>query len=181
MFYGSERTMEKLYSPWRSRYAESAERSTKTEDVGCPLCAYAHAPAHEDDKNFVLLRLQHVYVLLNLYPYNGGHVMVVPYKHVSNLTDLTPEERAEMTEATAHMIDTITAVLKPNGFNIGMNIGGKAAGGSIPEHIHMHVLPRWSGDTGFLPVLADTKPVSQNLVDTYRQLKKYLRSDNSNH
>ena len=177
----SERTMEILYSPWRSRYVQEADRETKAESIVCPLCAYAQAPEHDDDKNFILVRLHYTYVLLNLYPYNGGHVMVVPYKHVSNLTDLTPEERAEMTEATTHMIDVIKEVLKPNGFNIGMNIGGKAAGGSIPEHIHMHVLPRWSGDTGFLPVLADTKPISQNLVDTYRKLKKYLRSDYLKH
>ena len=172
--------MEKLYSPWRSRYAKAADRTKKVEEIDCVLCRYARARAQDDDKNFVLLRLHHVYVLLNLYPYNGGHVLVVPYDHVNNLTLLAPEARAEMMEATNHMIEVLLETLHPHGFNVGINIGGQAAGGSIPDHIHMHVLPRWLGDTSFLPLLADTKPISQNLSETYQQIKKQLQSDYSN-
>jgi len=170
--------MKKLYAPWRGSYTnkntKGAPRLTK-EDT-CVLCSHGDAPPHDDAKNLVLKRLEHNYILLNAYPYNAGHVMIVPYTHTDTLESLTPKTRAEMMEAANKMITVMTHELKPDGFNCGINLGGKAAGGSIPEHVHMHVLPRWFGDTSFLPTLADTKPISQDLIKVYTRLSKALET-----
>ena len=137
----------------------------------CIFCRLASTHG-QDEENFVLKRLDHTFVMLNLYPYNGGHVLIVPYSHVDTLNKLSNSARNEMIEVTNEAINIVEKELAPDGFNVGMNLGGSAAGGSIPEHIHMHLLPRWYGDTSFLPTLADTKPISQDLRALYSQLKK---------
>lgn len=171
--------MKKLYAPWRRFYAQSVEDRKqglsidKESPQPCIFCTLA-AQSDQDEKNFVLERFKHSFVMLNLYPYNGGHVLIVPYSHVETLDQLTADTRSELIEAANKIIRALEKELEPDGFNIGMNIGGKAAGGSIPDHIHMHVLPRWYGDTSFLPTLADTKPISEDLRALYIQLKGAL-------
>lgn len=162
--------MEKIYAPWRMNYASDAEQGKKK--IGeCVFCEYVAQAAH-DEENYVLARTNNALALLNLYPYNGGHILVIPFKHGDALDALAPEERVDVFELTNVAIEALKKTMQPHGINIGMNIGGKAAGGSIPEHLHMHIIPRWHGDTSFMPVIADTKPVSQNLNDVYKELKK---------
>jgi ATP adenylyltransferase len=165
--------MEILYAPWRMNYASDAEQG-KRKSGECIFCEYV-ARALDDETNYVLARTNNNLCILNLHPYNGGHVLVVPFKHGNSVNLLTVEERAEFFELTNTAMEVLREAMEPHGFNIGMNIGGKAAGGSIPEHLHMHIIPRWQGDTSFLPLTADTKPVSQNLQDVYNKLKEVFK------
>jgi ATP adenylyltransferase len=165
--------MKQLYAPWRRLYAYDAEKKKDVPLIECVFCHFA-AHAEEDGKNFVLKRYEYSFVLLNLYPYNGGHLLIVPYQHTDTLFKLDSRERAELMEVSSGAMLILNNVLSPHGFNMGINIGGKAAGGSIPEHLHMHLLPRWHGDTSFLPTLADTKPISENLLLLYTELKKFF-------
>lgn len=164
--------MDKLYAPWRSSYAtqEGEKKSTKQD---CVFCSIGRDPT-QDKENFVLERGTYTFTALNLYPYNGGHLLIAPYAHVDNLTLLDDQARSELIAAANQGIRLLEKSIKPDGFNIGMNMGGYAAGGSIPSHIHLHVLPRWKSDTSFLPTLADTKPISEDLARLYTCLKAVL-------
>lgn len=159
--------MDRLYCPWRSRYTTRVHSGDQDAD-SCVFCTTI--AANEDEKNFVLKRYAHTLVMLNLYPYNAGHVLVLSNKHHSKLNDLSPEERADFIETINVGIEIIEKTLKPGGFNVGFNLG-KFAGAGIPKHVHCHVLPRWEGDTNFLPLLADTKQISMDLTQMYRDLK----------
>lgn len=154
--------MKFLYAPWRENYIVSDHKNS-----ACPFCP---ADGDNDRKKYIIKRYEHVYLMLNLYPYNPGHLMVIPFNHVDQISKLTPEAQRELIETTAHASDILQKTLHADGVNIGMNIGGYAAGGTIPEHIHMHVLPRFKGDTNFLPLLADTKQVSRDLDSLYAHL-----------
>ena len=159
--------MEKLYAPWRSKYVASTNKGS-----ACPLCL---SLSHEDDeKRYVIKRYKHVFVMLNVYPYNAGHLLVIPFEHQGSLTDLTPGARAELIEVMALCERVLKQELKTDGINMGLNIGGLSAGGTIPEHLHMHVLPRFYGDTNFLPLLSSTKQIALDLNAMYQQLKKAL-------
>ena len=124
----------------------------------------------EDEKNHVLHRGEHNAILLNTYPYNSGHVMVVPNAHVGELTDLTPEAGCELWDLTTLAVQALKRTLYPQGLNIGMNLG-HAAGAGIGDHIHMHIVPRWSGDTNYMTTVAQTRVVPQSLEDSDRQLR----------
>lgn len=159
--------MEHLYAPWRSKYIRSHGNSPAGEN-GCPLCL---AAPEDDSKKYVIKRYEHVYLMLNLYPYNAGHVMVVPYQHTGTLAELEQDARAELLKVAAECEIILSQELRAEGFNIGLNLGGKTAGGTIPEHIHLHVLPRFNGDTNFLPLLSETKQISFDLNDLYKKLQ----------
>lgn len=162
--------MKDLFSPWRSRYIETFVR--KGEDpTGCVLCTVAEE--NRDEDNLVVLRGSTAYVLMNLYPYNSGHLMVVPYRHVPSLTDLTDDESLEIMSLLKKMMESLRVVMHPDGFNIGSNIG-RMAGAGLDQHVHFHLVPRWNGDTNFMPVLADTKLISQDMKDTYFKLRNTL-------
>ena len=156
--------MEHLYAPWRSNYITS-----HTAETGCALCL--SESGDDDAKRYVIKRYEHSYIMLNLYPYNAGHVMVIPYKHVGTLSSLTPEARAEIINNAALCEKVLKQELQAEGFNIGCNVGGKISGGTIPEHLHLHVLPRFLGDTNFLPLLSNTKQISLDLNVIYLKLK----------
>lgn len=162
--------MKKLYAPWRSSYTNMEEKPDRSFCVFCKLAQ----ETKQDEANFVLKRNIYTFTMLNLYPYNGGHLLIAPYQHVDNLSLLNSDARAELMEEAHHAVVLLQDTVEPDGFNIGLNMGGFAAGGSIPEHIHFHVLPRWKGDTSFLPTLADTKPISENLPELYTCLKAAL-------
>jgi ATP adenylyltransferase len=132
---------------------------------GCPFCSI---PTHAGDDSLVVARGTSTYAVLNLHPYNPGHLMVLPYRHVADLEDLTPEEAAELTTMTQQSIRVLKQVSGPHAFNVGLNLGG-VAGGSLAEHLHQHVVPRWSGDANFITVVGATKVLPQLLADT-RQL-----------
>ncbi len=159
--------MQRLWSPWRSRHIERM-----TEDNGGKSDIFeiiARHPEH-DERNFVLWRGNHVFVVLNLFPYNNGHLLIVPYRPVRSFVDLSTNERSELTHAIELCMRWLTSALSPDGYNVGMNIG-TAAGAGIPDHFHTHVIPRWTGDTNFMPVAADVKVVPEAMEKTFRKLK----------
>jgi ATP adenylyltransferase len=136
--------------------------------AGCILC---DKPTEGNDAaNFILYRAKENYVMLNGYPYNPGHLLVAPYRHVASLEELTPEELHEHIEVVRQGIRVLREVFEPAGFNIGTNIG-KVAGAGIDDHVHSHVVPRWQGDSNFMPVIGDTRVVPEALEDTYKQLE----------
>jgi len=155
-------SMEQIWAPWRIEYIR------KVNEAGCILCQKSNES--NDEGNFVLYRGQNNFVLLNIYPYNPGHLMVAPYRHTANLADLVEGEVTEHFELIKRSVALLKEVLNPAGFNIGLNLG-KVAGAGIKTHLHTHIVPRWDGDTNFMPVLSDTRIISEALIDTYRRLK----------
>jgi ATP adenylyltransferase len=157
--------MERIWAPWRIEYIERPKES------GCILCQ--KSKENNDEANFILYRGQNNFVILNAFPYNPGHLMVAPYRHIANLQDLTGDEVKEHLEVVKRAVKLLTEVLKPTGFNIGLNIG-KVAGAGIEYHLHTHIVPRWEGDVNFMPVLSDTRVISEALAATYKKLKANL-------
>jgi ATP adenylyltransferase len=161
--------MERLWSPWRMQYIESA--ISGTSDEGCLFC---DAPARGDDEAaYILLRGSLAYVLLNAFPYNSGHLMIAPFRHVSEIESLTPEEAADAHALLSRSIAALKKVAKPDGFNVGVNLG-RVAGAGIPGHLHWHVVPRWNGDTNFMPILGETKVLPELLTETYARLEPII-------
>jgi ATP adenylyltransferase len=155
--------MNHLWSPWRMQYLDG---SNKVD--GCVFCV---APSMQDSvENLIAHRGERAYVILNLYPYTSGHILVVPFKHVPNLEELDPETRAEMMELASHSMTVLRSLYQPQGFNMGANLGA-AAGAGVPEHVHLHVVPRWSGDTNFMSTLGHTRVLPEALADTYERIK----------
>lgn len=158
--------MEKLWSPWRSQYIESF-KDTK-DDEACIFCEAANTGA-EDKDSLIVYNNKKSFTVLNLFPYNSGHLMVVPCRHISELLELTEEESLEIMQMIKLSMKALNLIMKPHGFNVGMNIG-KAAGAGIDSHIHFHILPRWNGDTNFMPALGEVKVISQDLYNTKGKL-----------
>lgn len=160
--------MRHMWAPWRIRYVAGAKAP------GCVLCLKAQAT--DDVAEQVLYRGVHNYVVLNAYPYNSGHLMVVPYRHTGDLAELDGDECSEMMRLAQACMRALRRCLSPDGVNLGMNIG-KAAGAGIDEHVHLHVVPRWAGDTNFMTAIADTRVVPQSLDDTYALLAPLLAEE----
>jgi ATP adenylyltransferase len=161
--------MERIYCPWRKEYVHKVyDNRDKRVEEQCVFCSHQK---DDDEKHFILKRGKHNFVLLNLYPYNTGHLLIIPYEHTADLNELSQEARAELMELTNQATHIIKNELGAHGVNIGLNLG-KASGAGIPDHLHLHVLPRWFGDTNFLPTLANTKQVSTDLREMYQTLKK---------
>jgi len=150
---------QQLWAPWRMQYILNTDKPD-----GCFLCA---AAASDDDRaNLVVLRLQHCFCLLNRYPYNNGHVLVAPYAHKADLADLDDDEQLYLMHALGEMEARLRGAMSPDGFNIGVNIG-RVSGAGLPGHLHFHLVPRWNGDTNFMPVVADTKVIPQSLEEVF--------------
>lgn len=158
--------MDRLWSPWRYRYV-----STASPLNACIFCA--KPAAGDDDGNYIVLRAERNFVLLNLYPYTNGHLMIAPYEHVANLADAHPETLAEMMRLTVRCETALRAIYKPDGINLGMNLG-EAAGAGVAGHIHMHMLPRWTGDASFMSTVAETRVLPEELAVTHRRLREAL-------
>jgi len=154
--------LQRLWTPYRMSYL--AEAPMKGDSVASTQ-PFTDIPTLTDEDGLVVARGELVYVVLNLYPYNPGHSMVVPYRRVSELEDLTVEESAELMAFTQKVIRVIKSVSQPHGFNVGLNLGS-SAGGSLAEHLHMHVVPRWSGDANFITIIGGSKVVPQLLRET---------------
>ena len=159
--------MERLWSPWRHAYIAAAGAGM-TEGAGCILCEVHKNPA-DDEKNFVLHRAVHNLVILNLYPYISGHLMIAPYDHLGEFDTAPKESTHEMMDLAKRSQTALREVYQADGFNIGMNLG-RAAGAGIADHIHMHVMPRWTGDTNFMSTIAETRVLPEDLPTTYRKL-----------
>lgn len=154
--------MEHLWTPWRMEYLVSDKESD------CPFC---RALSAEDDRAYyILYRGEHCFVILNKYPYNNGHLMVLPYRHISDFGDLTAKERTEFNDLLELSLAAHRKSSNPDGFNVGMNLGA-AAGAGIESHLHMHVVPRWSGDTNFMTVINQTRAIPELLEDAWDRLK----------
>lgn len=165
--------MEQLYAPWRSSYITSTARS-KNEDVAPDECVFCTVIAQNcDETNSVLKRYKHTFVLLSRYPYNAGHLLILPYEHTGNLEDLPDEVAHELMQVTTASVAILKKALRAQGVNLGMNLG-KVAGAGIPAHLHMHALPRWYGDTSFLPLIGEIKAISCDLKEVYRELKPHF-------
>lgn len=160
---------ERLWSPWRMEYILSDREKGQ--------CIFCEATREDrDEENLILYRGKHAFVILNLYPYNNGHLMVVPYEHVSSTEDLDPEVLTELMLLVNRSLELLRKVMSPQGFNIGINMGA-SAGAGIEDHVHIHVVPRWTGDTNFMPVLATTRVVPELLSKTYAMLQATLREE----
>ncbi len=154
--------MRQIWAPWRMEYIQMQKPE------GCILC---EKPGQDNDAaNYILYRGKKNFVIMNTYPYNPGHLMIAPFRHVANLEELTDEERHEHIDIVSQSIGVLRQVFDPAGFNLGTNIG-KAAGAGIVDHVHTHVVPRWQGDVNFMPVLADVRVVPEALAETYQKLK----------
>jgi ATP adenylyltransferase len=166
--------MDQVFAPWR---IEWVERDTNEID-GCVFCTL---PERDDDReNWIVARSEHAYVLLNNYPYNPGHVMVIPYDHTGDYTDLRDDVLLDHARLKQRTFDAIDAALGPEGANAGLNLGS-AAGGSIGDHLHTHVVPRWDGDTNFMPVIGDTKVIVEAIEDTYIRLRDAFNAQERTH
>jgi ATP adenylyltransferase len=142
---------------------------------GCIFCARRRS--HRDRENFIVRRGKHAFVMMNRYPYTTGHLMVAPYRHVGSLAGLTQDEACEMMRLTAVCETLLRKAMNPNGFNVGINMG-RCAGAGYPGHIHIHVVPRWDGDTNFMPVVSETKVLPETLSDTYGRLMRVKVGEN---
>ena len=157
--------MQQLYATWRMSYIEAP----KPKDGGCIFCDF---PAeHRDEEHFILHRGKTCVVIMNLYPYTAGHVMVIPFRHTNVYESLTDEEALEMHHLTAHVVKVLKKVMRPDGFNMGINLG-EPAGAGVAGHLHRHIVPRWAGDNNFMPVLADTRVLSDAVENTWRRLRE---------
>lgn len=166
--------MKFLYAPWRKKYIEQALHSKSETTTGdeCVFCQQINA--NEDEKFFIFHRSPSFVAMLNLFPYNAGHLLIVSQKHVPSLNDFSVQERSELIELVNASIEIVKKTLNAEGVNVGINLG-KAAGAGIPSHFHQHILPRWPGDTNFLPTLAETKQISVDLHEMYKKLHKSFK------
>nr|WP_275261771.1 HIT domain-containing protein [Jiangella aurantiaca] len=153
--------LERLWTPYRMAYI-TGEPGNGRDGEGCPFC---EIPKKSDEDGLILHRGETMYAVLNLHPYNPGHLMVVPYRHTGVFETLTDEESRELTAMTQDAVRAVQAASSPHGFNVGLNLGG-VAGGSLADHLHQHVVPRWSGDANFMTVLDNTKIMPQLLAET---------------
>ena len=159
--------MKKMWSPWRSKHIDAI---SKTPAAGSGDLFERIAASDRDADNLVVWRGERVFVVMNLYPYNNGHLLIVPYRKVAWYEDLTSDEQADLASSIERCIRWLRAALDPEGFNVGMNLG-PAAGAGVPDHMHVHVVPRWSGDTNFMPTTADVKVIPESMKETYRKLR----------
>lgn len=158
--------MDYLWTPWRYRYIADA-----TKDKGCIFCEAV--AANDDAKTLIAFRGKTCFIILNRYPYTSGHVMIVPYAHVADIMTADPEALSEMMVLAPRVEKALQTTYRPDGFNMGMNLG-RAAGAGVTGHLHMHVLPRWSGDTNFMTVVGETRVEPEDLATTYEKLRKAL-------
>ncbi len=160
--------MDRIWAPWRMQYIEKADKIE-----GCIFCVF---PARTNDReNLLLYRAEKCFIMLNNFPYNPGHLMVAPYKHTADMYALDDEELLNIQKTIRYAVKLLSEVMQPEGFNLGVNLG-RVAGAGIVDHIHWHIVPRYNGDTNFMPVLADTKVIPESLMATYDKLKEQIRS-----
>ena len=164
--------LERMWAPWRMEMI----RAPHCKDEGCFLCT---KPAQDKDReNLVLERGETCYCLMNLYPYNNCHLMVVPYRHSGEIMDLTPQELAELMRLAQRWIAIIRKAARPEGFNVGMNLG-RIAGAGMAEHLHLHIVPRWGGDTNFMSVFGGSRVINQALEETWEELSQAAQAYDS--
>lgn len=160
--------MDPLWAPWRKAYI----RPNALPRKGCLFCRLVSEKRAK--KNYILKRTRHSFAVLNLYPYNNGHTLVVPCRHVNRVEALSGAEKLDWLSLHDEILKALKRAMRPDGFNVGINLG-KSAGAGIPGHLHLHIVPRWNGDTNFMPVVAKTKVISESLDSAYRLIAEQLR------
>ncbi|MDQ2049817.1 HIT domain-containing protein [Natronolimnohabitans sp. A-GB9] len=163
--------MEQVFAPWRIEWIKRDDGNPEVDD--CVFCELPELGA--DREHLIAARSEHAFVMLNNYPYNPGHAMVIPHAHTGDYTDLTDEQLLDHARLKQRTFDALETALEPDGFNAGLNLGD-GAGGSIDDHLHTHVVPRWEGDTNFMPVLSDTSVIVEALEDTYERVHEAFAS-----
>lgn len=156
--------MDRLWAPWRLEYVQASRN---------PGCIFCLGDDSEDEARMVLLRGRHCFIIMNRFPYSNGHLMVAPFRHTADPGALADEEAAELHRMTVYCRDILLQTCRPQGFNIGMNLG-EVAGAGVLDHMHQHIVPRWAGDTNFMPVFADVRVIPQHLEATYHQLREAM-------
>jgi len=159
-----------LWAPWRIKYIQGLSESSE-----CFICEISENP--HDDENLVLWRTTHCLVILNRFPYNNGHLLIAPIRHIPDFDQTSDEEVLEMFKLVRESQKALSLTIKPHGFNVGMNFG-RCAGAGLPEHLHIHIVPRWEGDTNFINVCSDTDVISQSLTELLKQLKQISKEHN---
>lgn len=167
--------MERMWSPWRSKYISSFNKPTRRTRKNTSLFAAA-LKSGNDDRHLIVWRGKLCFVIMNRYPYNSGHLLVVPNRQTAGIQDLTVEELADIMLTIQRSIRALDAVMHPQGYNLGANLG-KVGGAGVDNHIHFHIVPRWNGDTNFMPVLSDTKVISEDMKSTLKKLRKSFKND----
>jgi ATP adenylyltransferase len=154
--------MKRIWSPWRVMYIRNQNPS------GCIFCD--KPKEDKDTENLILFRGKQNFIIMNAFPYNPGHIMVVPYRNIGKIEDLTPDDRNDHYEIVSRAVGVLREVSKTDNFNVGMNLG-RVAGAGIADHIHTHIVPRWNGDNNFMPVIGETRVISESMADIYNKLK----------
>ena len=157
--------MDNLWAPWRENYVVKVTHPSKKDK--CVFCGIGRSK--KDKQHFIFLRSDHSFAVLNIYPFNGGHCMVIPNRHVDDISLLTAEEMKDLMDLLVKTKNLLAKAIEPHGFNIGINIG-HVAGAGIPQHLHIHIVPRWKGDVNFMPAIFDTKVIPISLTKTYKKL-----------
>jgi len=161
--------MKRMWSPWRSKYIEGFKNPPRRKSS---LSLFTRAlRSRNDEANLIVWRGQLCFVMMNLYPYNSGHLMIVPNRQTASFEDLSDEEMTEIMKAARRAMKALTAIMKPQGFNFGANLG-RVSGAGIDDHVHFHIVPRWNGDTNFMPVLSDVKVISEDMKTTLVKLRR---------
>lgn len=164
--------MQRLFSPWRSEYIESFQNP---KDEGCIFCKCQNEDV-DDENSLVVYKGKEVFILMNRYPYNNGHLLIIPYRHIARISDMSESERLEIFFLIDKSIEALEKTMAAQGHNVGTNLG-RVAGAGIDDHIHFHVVPRWNGDTNFMPVLGDVKLISEDMKKTKLRLSKYFKEN----
>ncbi|MCD6134803.1 MAG: HIT domain-containing protein [Candidatus Omnitrophica bacterium] len=160
--------MDNLWAPWRTKYILGNKKEKK--------CLFCNMVRNKKRNAYVVLKTKEVFSLLNIYPYNNGHIMVVPKRHIDSIERISPSEWQQMHFHIRAITSALRKILKPDGFNIGINIG-KVAGAGVDKHLHIHIVPRWEGDTNFMPVISQTKVISQSLKELYKSLRAAIEKE----
>ncbi|HLL73237.1 MAG TPA: HIT domain-containing protein [Pyrinomonadaceae bacterium] len=166
--------MDRLWTPWRYQYisGESGENTSDRDassDASCIFCTLRQADPAQDERNFIIHRARYNFIVLNLYPYTSGHLLVIPYEHTSELDAAAKETTDELMDLTKRAQTVLRAAYRPEGFNLGMNLGS-AAGAGVAGHIHLHIMPRWAGDANFMSTVGETRVLPEDLPTTYKRL-----------
>lgn len=163
--------MERMWSPWRSNYIQTFKKPKKKS----PHSIFTKAlRAKKDEKHLIVWRGKRCFVIMNRYPYNSGHVMIVPMRQVADFADLHSDELLEIMQTSQLAIRILDSIVHPHGYNLGTNLG-RVSGAGVEDHVHFHIVPRWNGDTNFMPVLADTKVISEDMKQTFKKLRKAFK------
>ncbi|MBN1217960.1 MAG: HIT domain-containing protein [Anaerolineae bacterium] len=162
--------MDRLYTPWRMKYVSSTQKKSE----GCIFCDHLKADPAQDRANYLVYRGPTTFTVMNIFPYNTGHLMILPREHVGTLPEVPPPTQFEMITLTTYFTELLTELMHPDGFNVGLNMG-RAAGAGIDGHLHIHLVPRWNGDSNFMPVIGETRVLPEELGDTYDKIVARLK------